>query len=55
MASLETTIPMSELTKKITVQIHIKGLARWKVQAWVGTRLFRLGAWLMKIGLEIDE
>jgi hypothetical protein len=54
MAKTITTFTASELAKGIKMTVLIKGLAIWKIRLWLSVRLFKLGAWVAGVQLDIS-
>lgn len=53
----QVNIPISDLTKSITVQVQITGRKAWAVKLWVGKTLIMLAACIMgmNVKIEMDE
>lgn len=52
MAKLETKVPIKHVMENVTVTIKITGLIKWRVQLWIASQLFRLGAFIANINLD---
>lgn len=55
MASRETNIPIQQLAENVTMTIHITGLIKFKIQAWIARQLIKLASLILGFGLEIKE
>jgi len=53
MAKLEAKVPIEHVLENITVSITITGLIKWRVQLWIALKLFKLGAAIANINLNI--
>lgn len=48
-------INVNDVLKDITVKVKIKGTKKIKTRLMVAQYLFRLGAWVAGMGIEIDQ
>ena len=53
MATLESRIPIQECLSNVTMTVHITGLVKWKFQLWVATKLIKLAARILNMGIEV--
>lgn len=50
----QINIPISDLTKHITVEVRITGHKIWLVKLWAGRALITLAAHIMGMNVEIE-
>ena len=50
----QINIPISDLTKHITVEVRITGHKIWLVKLWAGKALIKLAAYIMGMNVEIE-
>lgn len=50
----DVNVPMSDLTKRITLNVRLTGLPAWKIRQTVGLWLIKLATSVMGIGLHVD-
>ena len=50
----QINIPISDLTKHITVEVRITGHKIWMVKLWAGRALITLAARIMGVNVEIE-
>jgi hypothetical protein len=53
MASMETTVDPSLLMKNVTMTVRIA--KSWAVRQWLAIRLFRLAAWVLGCGIDVES
>ena len=44
-----------DIARQLDITVKLRGLARWKVRAWLGVQLIRLAAWIMWVNVEFDD
>ena len=49
------SVDMKEIAKQTTVHVTLVNYKAWRWRAWLGMQLYRLGAWVMWMGIEFDE
>lgn len=54
MASMNMNLPLSRVTKDLTIHVAITGLAVFKLRLWIAGRLLYLAAWILQCGIKID-
>ena len=47
-------VPMSDLTKRMTMIVRVKGLLSWRLRWRLGIFLIRLAAFVIGCGLRVD-
>lgn len=47
-------IPISRLTKRMTVTVNLTGVTAWKARVWLGTQIVKLAARVMGCGFRVD-
>ncbi len=50
---MRAEIPMSDLCGRITLNVTVTGVRVFKARLWLGSRLFRLAAWVIGVGCEV--
>lgn len=50
MAEAKATVGASQLTHKITMRVHVRGMRRWQWRLHVAAVFFRLAAWIAGLG-----
>lgn len=50
----QINIPISDITKSITVQVCVTGREVWAVKLWAGKALITLAARIMGMNVEIE-
>ena len=50
----QINIPISDLTKCITVEVRITGHKIWLVKLWAGKTLIKIAACVMGVNVEIE-
>lgn len=53
MAIAKVAVPIKHVLENVTVTVKITGLIKWHLQLWIALRLFRLGALIANIDLNI--
>lgn len=48
-------IPISDLTKSVTVTVTITGCNAWRIKKYIGTSLIKLGIYVMGMNTEIKD
>jgi hypothetical protein len=51
MASTDLKLPISSVSKNITMQVEVTGVRVWKARLWLAIQIFRLGAWVVGVGI----
>lgn len=54
MADLHTTVPMSAVTKNITLQVTTTGVQTFRARLWLAIKVLKLAAWIAGVGIVID-
>lgn len=54
MAELTAKIPISEVTKEVTMQVTVTGFRSFKLRLWLAAILIRLAALVAGMGIEIN-
>ena len=53
---METMLDMTkDVAPRFTVTIRLVGLKKWKVRLWVATKLIKLGALIMNVGIKFED
>ncbi len=50
-----TELPISDVTKSITVTVTITGCNIWRIKKYIGVSLIKLGVYIMGMNVEIKE
>jgi len=54
MASNTIKLPISRVTRRITMSVKITGFRSWGFRLWVGTRLIKLACFIVGCKTEIE-
>jgi hypothetical protein len=54
MAELTAKIPISKVTKEVTMQVRVTGFRSFKFRLWIATLLIRLAAFVAGMGIEVN-
>lgn len=45
-------LPMSDVTRDLTLEIHVSGVKTWRARLWLGAAIMRFATWV--IGCKCD-
>ena len=54
MADLNARVPMTRITRDITMNIEVTGVRVWRVRMWLAVKIMRLAAWVAGVGIKIE-
>jgi hypothetical protein len=54
MADLNMRVPMTHLTKDLTMHVTVTGVHWWAVRQTIGIWLIRCAAWVMGVNIHVD-
>ena len=47
-------IPMTEVARNLTLEIHVSGVNTWRARLWLGGKLMRLAVWVIGCKCEME-
>ena len=47
-------VPITSITKNLTLNLNVTGVRTWKVRVWCGVQLIRFAAFVMGCGFHLD-
>jgi hypothetical protein len=54
MASPTINVPIQHALQNVTLTVKITGLTKWRFQVWLATRLIKLAAAILNMGIEFS-
>lgn len=48
-------VPMSDVTRNMTIQLTVSGLRTFKVRLWLCCQIIRFGAWVGGFGFIVED
>jgi uncharacterized membrane protein (DUF441 family) len=52
--NMNAQVPISRITRDITMHVMVTGLTGWRIRMWIAMRLMVLVAWIAGMGIHVE-